>query len=180
MGRVNLLVEGVSGTGKTSVCRELLRHGIQAFNGDTELAYQGDPATGAPASGPPWHQQHLWRESEVRSLAGQRDRRLTFFCGESRNHDRFLDVVDRVFVLDVDAATLRGRLERRPADEFGGRREEQDFILGLHAAGQDVPAGAVAIDAALPLDDVVDEILRQAEVVAGTCPRQDSNLRHPL
>ncbi len=99
-----------------------------------------------------------------------------FFCGGSRNHDRFLDVVDRVFVLDVDAATLRGRLERRPADEFGGRREEQDVILGLHAAGQDVPAGAVTIDAALSLDDV----LRQAEVVAGTCPRQDSNLRHPL
>ncbi|WP_281965747.1 hypothetical protein [Serinicoccus marinus] len=59
MGRVNLLVEGVSGTGKTSVCRELRRRGIQAFNGDTELAYQGDPATGAPVSGPPSRQQHL-------------------------------------------------------------------------------------------------------------------------
>lgn len=48
MGVRNYLVEGVSGTGKTSVCHELSRRGYQAINGDRELAYRGDPATGQP------------------------------------------------------------------------------------------------------------------------------------
>ena len=46
MGVRNYLIEGVSCSGKTSVCRELQRRGYQAFNGDTDLAYQGDPETG--------------------------------------------------------------------------------------------------------------------------------------
>jgi len=48
MGVTNYLIDGVSGTGKTSVCRELQRRGYQAITGDTDLAYQGDPATGLP------------------------------------------------------------------------------------------------------------------------------------
>ncbi|MCB0912089.1 MAG: hypothetical protein KDB60_10795 [Propionibacteriaceae bacterium] len=40
MGVRNYLVEGVSGSGKTTVCRELQRRGHHAVNGDTELAYR--------------------------------------------------------------------------------------------------------------------------------------------
>jgi hypothetical protein len=43
MGIRNYLIEGVSGTGKTSVCDELQRRGYHAIHGDRELAYQGDP-----------------------------------------------------------------------------------------------------------------------------------------
>jgi broad-specificity NMP kinase len=46
MAKRNYLVEGVSGTGKSSVCDELRRRGYKAINGDRELAYQGDPETG--------------------------------------------------------------------------------------------------------------------------------------
>ena len=48
MGVRNYLIEGVSCTGKTSVCGELRRRGLHAINGDAELAYQGDPITGEP------------------------------------------------------------------------------------------------------------------------------------
>ena len=51
MGIRNYLIEGVSGTGKTSVCHELRRRGYHAINGDRELAYQGDPKTGEPLDG---------------------------------------------------------------------------------------------------------------------------------
>ena len=34
MGKRNYLIEGVSGTGKTSVCQELRRRGYVAINGD--------------------------------------------------------------------------------------------------------------------------------------------------
>ncbi len=43
MGARNYLIEGVSCSGKTTVCDELLRRGFQAIHGDRQLAYQGDP-----------------------------------------------------------------------------------------------------------------------------------------
>ena len=42
MGKRNYLIDGVSGTGKTSVCNELQRRGYHAIHGDRELAYLGD------------------------------------------------------------------------------------------------------------------------------------------
>jgi len=59
MGQRNFLVEGVSGTGKTSVCHELTRRGFMAINGDRDLAYQGDPETGQPVDGA-GHEHHIW------------------------------------------------------------------------------------------------------------------------
>lgn len=40
MGAVNVLVESVYGSGKTTICHELRRRGFRALNGDTDLAYQ--------------------------------------------------------------------------------------------------------------------------------------------
>ncbi len=42
VGRKNYLIEGLSGTGKTSVAEELQRRGHHVVHGDRELAYQGD------------------------------------------------------------------------------------------------------------------------------------------
>jgi broad-specificity NMP kinase len=59
MGRRNYLIEGLSGTGKTSVCDELQRRGHHAIHGDRELAYRGDPETGEPMEGF-GHEHHIW------------------------------------------------------------------------------------------------------------------------
>lgn len=164
MGIRNFLVEGVSGTGKTSVCAELRRRGYHAINGDTELAYQGDPATGTPTStGSHWN--HLWHEDRVRALVADHGERLSFFCGGSRNVAAFVDLFDGVFVLEVDAATLQERLDRRPRDEFGGRPAERELIVHLHRTGAGLPENGTAVDATAPLTDVVDEILRHAEAI---------------
>ena len=160
MGRRNFLVEGVSGTGKTSVCRELQRRGHRAVNGDTELAYQGDPGTLEPTDVPA-HEHHLWRVDAVRALVEDRSVAATFFCGGSRNVRSLLPLYDAVFVLRVDAGTLERRLARRPPGEFGGRPEERELALRLHRTGEDVPEG-VEIDATQPLAAVVDRILELA------------------
>ncbi len=165
MGIRNYLIEGVSGTGKTSVSRELQRRGHHAVNGDTELAYQGDPLTGEPTDGT-GHENHLWRVDRVRALVADRTRAVTFFCGGSRNFPAFLDLFDGVFVLDIDLDTLNRRLDDRPADEWGGGPAERELILRLHATGEDVPRDGVGIDATAPLAEVVDEILRHVGVPA--------------
>lgn len=158
MGVRNYLIEGVSGVGKTSVCRELQRRGHHTINGDTDLAYQGDPETGAPLDGH-GHEHHIWNVDRVRALAADQGHAATFFCGGSRNFARFIDLFDRVFVLDVDRDTLIRRLDARPQAEWGGRPAERRLILRLHATQEDIPAAGVRIDATAPLERVVDDIL---------------------
>ena len=176
MGIRNYLIEGVSGTGKTSVCHELRRRGYQAINGDRELAYQGDPETGEPAHAPEsfeseaariaWsHARHIWDIGKVKALAADQGSPISFFCGGSRNFHRFIDLFDAVFVLDVDRDTLLRRLAGRGGDEFGGREIERALVERVHTTKEDIPKDAIVVDATAPLARVVDEILAKCEEV---------------
>ncbi|QXZ80758.1 AAA family ATPase [Rhizobium sp. L51/94] len=169
MGKRNFLIEGVSGAGKTSVATELQRRGYHVLHGDRELAYKGNPITGEPidvstldsaqldmAFG---HLHHLWNVALVKALVEDDSHPASFFCGGSRNFNSFIHLFDAVFVLDIDAQTLARRLSERPDDEFGGKPEEREFVLHLHATKKDIPGDAILIDATAPLDTVVDSIL---------------------
>jgi thymidylate kinase len=161
VGVRNYLVEGVSGSGKTSVCRELNRRGFHAINGDRELAYQGDPETGEPVEDS-LHEHHMWDVARVQALVADQHERVTFFCGGSRNFSQFIDLFDETFVLDVDLDTLLRRLEQRPQDEWGSKQSEHDLIVRLHRTKEDIPRAGIVIDATRSLADVVNEILRHA------------------
>ena len=167
MGERNYLIEGVSATGKTSVCKALRRRGFHAVNGDTDLAYQGDPETGEPTDGAPSHWHHIWNVDKVRALIADHREPVTFFCGGSRNFLKFQGLFDGVFVLEIDLETLHRRLDERPEDEFGAQQSERDLIVRLHRTREDTPRDGIAIDATAPLGAVVDEILRQAKLPSG-------------
>jgi broad-specificity NMP kinase len=159
MGRRNYLVEGVSGTGKTSVCDELERRGYHAIHGDRELAYQGDPATGAAVEGHT-HEHHIWHVEKVEAVVADQDAAETFFCGGSRNLPRFIGLFDAVFVLTVDLDTLNRRLDERTSDddERHPSHAEREIIERLHTTSEDTPEG-IPIDATAPVERVVDTIL---------------------
>lgn len=160
MGVRNYLIEGLSGSGKTSVCTELQRRGYHAVHGDRELAYQGDPETGQPTNGIA-HDHHIWDVDRVRALVANQDEAATFFCGGSRNFSKFIDLFDGVFVLEVDLDTLNRRLDGRPDDEWGGGNPvERERIVRWHQMKQDVPEHGVVVNADAPVANVVDEILR--------------------
>lgn len=169
MGIRNYLIEGVSGTGKTSVATELEARGHHVVRGDRVLAYRGDPETGAPLADPLpahdmpeldfLHRHHIWDVARVRSIVADRSHPATFFCGGSRNFHHFIDLFDGVFILDVDVETLKQRLAGRAADEFGGRPDELALVVRVHGTKEDLPAEATVIDSTAPLAEVVDEIL---------------------
>ena len=163
MGIKNYLIEGVSGTGKTSVCDELQRRGYQAIHGDRELAFQGDPETGEPTDGF-GHEHHIWHVDKVKALVANQDEAVTFFCGGSRNFGKFIDLFDGIFVLEVDPDTLNRRLDERPNSEWGGGMPpKRELIWRLHQTKEDLPKNGISIDATAPVAHVVDEILRHSE-----------------
>jgi thymidylate kinase len=162
MGVKNYLVEGISCTGKTSVCDELRRRGYHSIHGDRVLAYQGDPRTGEPLDGFA-HEHHIWDVDKVRALVADRSHEASFFCGGSRNFDRFIDLFDGVFVLEIDLDTLNRRLAARPEGEWGVPASEGELNARLqHATNEGIPKNAIIIDATAPISRVVDEILSHA------------------
>ena len=169
MGKRNYLIEGVSGTGKTSVCTELQRRGYQAIHGDRELRYKGNPETGAPTDTltSDRHLSPLWDVEKVQALIANKDEAVTFFCGGSRNFSQFIELLDGVFILDVDLDTCLRRIDERVAldpTDWGGRPEERELIARLHQTKEDIPNSGVTIDATRPLEQVVDEILTRTQV----------------
>lgn len=175
MGIKNYLIEGVSGTGKTTVAEELQRRGYHVLHGDRELKYRGDPITDEPLKEPVheserdkivWQHEHLlWDLETVKSVIADHSVHISFFCGGSRNFHRFQSLLDGVFVLEVnDIETLYRRLDARvildPTD-FGGKPEEKELVARLHRTKEDIPKNGISIDASAPLGSVVDEILKQ-------------------
>jgi adenylate kinase family enzyme len=172
MGVRNYLIEGVSGAGKTAVCTELQRRGYLAVHGDRELVYRGDPETGLPT--PPesntptaiWmSEHHIWDVEKVKALVANQQEAVTFFCGNSRNSAKFIDLFDGVFILDVDLDTMNRRIDERVAldpTDWGGKPEERELAVRLHQTKEHIPKTGIVIDATRPLAHVVDEILTRA------------------
>lgn len=165
MGIKNYLIDGVSCAGKTTVCKELQRRGYHAIHGDRELAYWGDPKTGEPVpEGAEAQRDWLWNLEKLSALLADQTHAATFFCGGSRNSDRFLDRLDGVFVLEIDLDTLNRRLAARPEDAWGGSAREGEVFARLqHATKAGLPTNAIIIDATAPLSHVVDTILSYAQ-----------------
>jgi thymidylate kinase len=178
MGKRNYLIEGLSGTGKTSVAEELQRRGYHILHGDRELKYRGDPKTGEPLQEPVhasewdkaiWQQEHqLWDLDKVQAVIADHSRAVSFFCGGSRNFSKFIHLLDGVFVLEVDdLEILHRRMDERVArdpTDWGGKPEEKELVARLHRTKEDIPNSGIVIDATQPLASVVDEILRHVRV----------------
>ena len=166
MGIKNYLIDGVSCAGKTTVCDELQRRGYHAIHGDRELAYWGDPKTGAPVTGCAGaHRTWMWNVETVSALVADQNHAATFFCGGSRNADRFIGLFDGVFVLEIDLDTLNRRLAARPETEWGGTAEEgESFARFQHATKEGLPTNAISIDATAPLSSIVDTILEMSSL----------------
>lgn len=164
MGIRNYLIDGVSCAGKTTVCDELQRRGYHAIHGDRELAYWGDLRTAKPVEGrADEHRAWIWDVDKVRALVADHTHGATFFCGGSRNSDRFIGLFDAVFVLELDLDTLNRRLAARPETEWGGTaREGEAFARLQHETKEGLPKDAIIIDATAPLSSVVASILRLA------------------
>lgn len=165
---MNYLIDGLSGTGKTTVCDELQRRGYQAIHGDRELKVDPkiDEATSGPRPGydlPP-----LWEVEKVDALLANHDEAVTFFCGGCSNSPEFIDRLDGVFVLEVnDIGTVIRRIDERvlvdPTD-WGGKPEEREIIVRAHQTKETVRQNDIAIDATAPITQIVDSILRHCGI----------------
>jgi len=164
MGKRKILIWGVSGTGKSSVCQELRRRGYVAIDGMRELASK---------------ETNDWRETEgfghETSYLGLRKRkevgqqfRTTKPLSSVRfeKFQQFLDFLMRIFILDVDAETLNERLDNRPDDDWGSARASGNSSSVYTPQKKTYPVSGFVLDATQPLVSVVDAHLSHVRASA--------------
>ncbi len=167
-----IYITGNAGAGKTTVCRELQKHGYAAFDIDEGgITAWYDRATGERVEYPKhdeqrtkqWNDDHAFRmvRSRIEQFAKDAQQKTIFLCGQSIHDEEVWDLFDQILFLAVDEETLKYRLATRPGNVFGKTSGELAAIMEVHKPFQEKhhKHGAVMIHALQPIDSVVSEIL---------------------
>jgi dephospho-CoA kinase len=167
-----VLVTGISGSGKSTVCEELKPRGYEAHDIDLEgnavwVHRKTGEVTAMPAAPkvgtPQWLAEWEWRvvRHKVEGLAERAGDRTVFLCGITANEKEVWHLFSLVIYLSIDSQTLRRRVASRTTKDFGKAPHELAAILAWHDVGEDQyrQFGAVIIDATRPLHQVVDDVL---------------------
>lgn len=156
-----ILLTGMSGTGKSTVIRELAARGYAAvdtdYGGLSELvSVPEDEPTGLDPG-----QDWVWDEDRIQALLSS-DIDVLFLGGCSPNQGRFYPQLDHVILLTAPVAVLVERLANRTNNPYGKRPEEVARTLSLQQTVEPLLRRGASheIDTSAPLDEVVVEVLR--------------------
>jgi len=142
------LLTGVSGTGKSSLVKELRRRGYTAFDAD-------DDGFTAPLPDDTW----AWQIEPIRSLFDQYGDHLVFFAGCSDEQSAF--DFDFKVLLTAPVELILDRLRLRTTNPFGKAQAERDrvladmeWVLPLLRESADL-----VIETTRPTNDVADTVI---------------------
>ena len=135
------LVTGLSGTGKSSVAKELTRRGYAAYDTDevralkkwVNLSSNETVAYELPVPDEWYKRNHLaWDRKALERLFKKHEDEPLFICGSSYNDAQFYPLFDKIFFLVVNASTLTYRLAYREGNQFGKKETERNEVLKWH------------------------------------------------
>jgi thymidylate kinase len=164
-----VLVVGISGAGKTTVCGELKNRGFVARDADYDgFSCWRNKTTGevvaVRARDEVFLHEHDWviDVDKVAALVELVGDQTAYLCGSAANEDEIWRFASKVICLAIDDETLRYRLRTRTTNDFGKSGYELAACLERNTtkATDNAAKGAVLIDATQPLATVVDEVLR--------------------
>lgn len=160
-----MLVMGVPGAGKTTVCKELSRLGYEAYDSDKGLARWEDKL-GNPVQEkteePGWEKDHDWN-IDIAGIVKIKDasvNEIIFICGSAGNIRDTIYIFDQIILLDLDEDTLKYRLENREKG-YGKHPHQLKDIMSWRKSSPDEWSGygASIVDSRKDLGEVVEDIL---------------------
>ena len=160
-----ILITGMSGTGKTSVIRELLARGHQAYDLDTPEwshwvpAAPGDDLT--PAQGEDW----VWQLDKVEALLSRSTPGPLSVSGCAENMAGLFPLFDAIVLLSAPLTTIMARLAARTGSGYGHAEEERRKVAALITAIEPLlrQSADFEIDTRQPVQATVDALLRFIE-----------------
>jgi len=162
---VKVYITGASGTGKTSIARELAARGIPTLDMDT-MCHRAHRETGEKVGWEPgkpeeWYAAHGWvcNVGGLEEFLSLHDTAVA--VGLSSDQDEYLKLFDKVFVLYSHPEVIIERLNARKDNEYGKHPREQERLLKWHRAFEQEmeTKGAIPINTERPLSETVEDIL---------------------
>ena len=145
-----VLLTGMSGTGKSSVVRELAARGFKAV--DTDDGWSEPLPDG----------RQRWREDAIEVLLATEDTDVLFVAGCEENQARFHARFDHIILLSAPLEVVMGRLAGRTSNPYGKTPEELSRIVDDVAAVEPLLRRVAdhEVRTTIPLTEVVTAILR--------------------
>ncbi len=171
-----ILVTGISTSGKSTIAKELRKHGYEAH--DTEhngISAWFNKKTGrraaefgeAPERTKEWLDQHEWLISKdwVNEIATKAKNKPIFLCGGSANESEIRRMCDKVVWLKTNEPTIRKRVNNPRDHDYGTQPHELTAAIegNVKKEAEYTEYGAIIIDATLPIDKVVDNIIKAVQ-----------------
>jgi dephospho-CoA kinase len=157
-----VLLTGMSGSGKSSVIRELASRGYKAvdadYDGFSEAASVPENEQTGLGRGHDW----VWREDRIQDLLSSGAAEVLFVSGCAPNQWKFYPQFDHVVLLSAPASVLVERLATRTSNPYGKHPDEVARVLLLKETVEPRlrSAADLEIDTRAPLDEVVGRVLR--------------------
>lgn len=167
-----VLVTGWSGTGKSTVCRELIRRSLNAIDADTVKlpflcewvnTYTGEwLGRGFPEDYSNEKYDFCWRAEVIKSILEVNS--VVYLCGNADNAFDFYNHFDYIFILDLPEAEQRRRIMSRVEHNYGQDKATQDAVIQQQKklVSEAIKRGAIHVDANRPVAVIADDILKKA------------------
>lgn len=136
----SILITGIAGTGKSSVCRVLNDLGYEAHDfEDYDGMFQmyrkdnGEIYEDYDNADPEKIKNAEWRcdIKKLKELLEKQKSSKAFYCGVASNMDDIIPYFDELILLQTQPEILRGRLSNREGtDDMGNTEESRDAVLG--------------------------------------------------
>ncbi|MDQ3274909.1 MAG: AAA family ATPase [Actinomycetota bacterium] len=145
-----ILLTGMSGTGKSSIVRELAARGYKAV--DTDDGWCETQPDG----------RQMWREDAIQALLTTEDADVLFVAGCEENQAKFHAQFDHIVLLSAPLQTLVERLGTRTDNAYGKAPEElRRFLDDINTVEPLLRSVAIhEVQTTVPLDEVVSTVLR--------------------
>lgn len=169
----SIFVTGVSGSGKSSISKELNRLGYKAYNieelegmfkmvrKDTREDFADyDNADIEKVKNADW----ICDKNKLEKLLQKQSNCIVFYCGIASNNNEIIPLFDETILLKVSPAIVRKRLSSREGtDDMGNTAENREWVLSWKdwLENQLIEQGAVVVDADGNPAEVVKKIVEK-------------------
>jgi len=165
------LITGIAGSGKSSVCKQFISLGYEAYGiedidgmfamyrkGTKEIFEDFDNADPEKIKKSEW----LCDISKLKKLLSQQKNTIAFYCGVASNMDDVISLFDKVILLKTNPNELYRRLSTREGTEnMGNTEESRQTVLGWKDWWENemIEKGALPLSADGSLDEIVEAIM---------------------